>query len=1222
MNDDDKQKKSFRDLYKLQSSDNKYKNNHYHEENRMKYDSTKSRENYDNSYRKYNSNSRDNRSSKNYSNDKYHNDYDRRYEDSNKHYSNSNNYNNKYKDNNSYPHNPRRNSNPKYYNDFRNSSNNFNDSSNINYSNNNLNNKDFNSKSYYFKGTSEETSKSKNEDFNKTSTTANTHNIQNEKEIKDSLKYPIKEISNIEEIEYLNNLNEKANIKSKNNDEKANDNVKKQNYDNVNDSQRRLELKNNFYNQRLFEKLEFEEADKELERDWYNQDDNECISMPEMSAFKNYIGGITNNTNGKTQQEIEKLKISNPISNRTNNNRDANKWEIMQLINSGIIKEEHNDNDEIEDEEKRIIIQAHEVKLPPFIENYNKVVSQIGLNVSSYDSGNDMIKNAKKGSELIKEIRERNERTKAQERFWEASGKKIGEVTGETKLQDNEMIKETNTEENIPDNTKKENTDLSGKFNKAHFSSSLISNNESSHQSYFSKHKSIKEQREYLPIYSVKKELMRVIRDNKIIVIVGETGSGKTTQLTQYLYEENFAQLGIIGCTQPRRVAAVSVAKRVSEEMGVDLGTSVGYSIRFEDCTSNQTKIKYMTDGVLLRESLNDSFLDDYSVIIMDEAHERSLNTDVLFGILKKVLAERKDLKLIVTSATMNAQKFSEFFGFAPIFNIPGRTFKVDIIYNKILPDDYVEASVQKALTVHLQYGDGDILIFMTGQEDIEATCLLLNQRIEKDQNIPKMLIIPIYSQLPSDLQAKIFEPSKFRKCIVATNIAETSLTLDGVKYVIDSGFFKVKVYSPRIGMDVLQINPISRANANQRSGRAGRTGPGVCFRMYTESNFRSDMSENNIPEIQRTNLSNVVLLLKSLKIDNLLSFNFMDPPSSDTILSSMHHLWMLGALNSLGDLTDLGKKMVEFPLDPSMSKVLILSDKYSCSEEILIILAMLSVPSIFYRPKNREQEADKAKEKFFIPESDHLTLLNIYLQWKSNDFSPEWSKINFIQNKSLIKVKEVKQQLYDIMRQLKMNLVSCGNNWDSIRKCLACGFFHNSAKLKGLGEYVNIKFNIPCVLHPSSAIFTLGYTPDYVVYHELIMTNKEYMSCVTVIEPEWLVEVAPLFFSIKDMNIEDRIKNEKNREKLMNIEMKMRDILEKKREQTKSKDIYSIPVSKTKSRYKEIINAGSSTGVPKSSFGGYSTIGGKTKNRTGYSVYKGKIDLSLNEDKEEDNSR
>eukprot|EP00890_Picochlorum_soloecismus_P002226 jgi/Picsp_1/3003/NSC_01225-R1_pre-mrna-splicing factor atp-dependent rna helicase prp16-like len=599
-----------------------------------------------------------------------------------------------------------------------------------------------------------------------------------------------------------------------------------------------------------------------------------------------------------------------------------------------------------------------------------------------------------------------------------------------------------------------------------------------------------------------------------------ETGSGKTTQMTQYLHEEGFTTFGLIGCTQPRRVAAMSVAKRVSEEMDVELGKEVGYSIRFEDVTSEDTLIKYMTDGVLLRETLTEPDLDRYSAIIMDEAHERSLNTDVLFGILKKVVSRRRDFKLVVTSATLDADKFSNFFGRAPVFKIPGRTFPVDVLFSKTPQEDYVEAAVKQAIAVHLGHPPGDILIFMTGQEEIEATCFALKERLEHlGEGIDPLLILPIYSQLPSDLQAKIFDraPEGTRKCIVSTNIAETSLTVDGIIYVIDSGFVKMKVYNPKIGMDALTVFPESQAAANQRSGRAGRTGPGICWRLFTESAYAHEMLATTVPEIQRTNLSNVVLLLKSLNVDDLMAFDFMDPPPQENIANSMYQLWILGALDNTGALTSLGRKMVEFPLDPPLAKMLLVGEEMGCSNEVLTIVSMLSVPSVFFRPPDRAEESDAAREKFFVPESDHLTLLHVYQQWKSNGYRSDWCSAHFLQPKGLKKAKEVRSQLLDIMEQQKVKMNSCGNDWDIIRKAICSAYFHNAAKLKGIGEYVNCRSGIPCHLHPTSALYGLGYTPDYIIYHELVYTSKEYMQCVSAVEPEWLAELGPTFFSIKE---------------------------------------------------------------------------------------------------------
>ena len=564
------------------------------------------------------------------------------------------------------------------------------------------------------------------------------------------------------------------------------------------------------------------------------------------------------------------------------------------------------------------------------------------------------------------------------------------------------------------------------------------------------------------------------------------------------------------------------MAKRVADEVGCALGDRVGYAIRFEDCTSAQTEIKYMTDGVLLRETLREPDLDSYSCIIMDEAHERSLNTDVLFGILKKVVARRRDFRLIVTSATLNAEKFAAFFGSVPTFTIPGRTFPVDVLFGKTPAEDYVEAAVKQALAIHLGHPAGDILIFLTGQEEIEAACSALADRLEQLAELgttPPMSILPIYSQLPADLQAKIFQaaPDGVRKCVVSTNIAETSLTLDGILYVVDSGMCKLKVYNPRMGMDSLQVFPCSRAAVDQRKGRAGRTGPGVCYRLFTEAAYKHEMLQNTVPEIQRTNLGNVVLLLKSLNVENLLDFDFMDPPPVENLLNSMFQLWVLGALDGQGALTPLGAKMVEFPVDPPLAKMLLMGEQLGCSTEVVTVVAMLSVPSPFFRPKDREEASDAAREKFFVPESDHLTLLNVYMQWKNHGCRADWCSTHFLHAKGLAKAREVRAQILEIMKQQRVQLLSAGTDWDIARQAICSAYFHNAARMKGIGEYVNCRSGMPCHLHPSSALYGLGHTPEYIVYHELVMTSKEYMQCVTAVEPHWLAEQGPMFFTIKE---------------------------------------------------------------------------------------------------------
>ncbi|CAI4045367.1 DEAH-box RNA helicase PRP16 SKDI_11G2940 [Saccharomyces kudriavzevii IFO 1802] len=651
---------------------------------------------------------------------------------------------------------------------------------------------------------------------------------------------------------------------------------------------------------------------------------------------------------------------------------------------------------------------------------------------------------------------------------------------------------------------------------------------------YTSSRDDIKRTREELPVFRCRSQLLSLIRENQVVVIIGETGSGKTTQLAQYLYEEGYANSKgkSIVVTQPRRVAAMSVAKRVSMEMEVTLGKEVGYSIRFEDMTDPEyTKLKFVTDGILLRETLLDDALDRYSCIIIDEAHERSLNTDILLGFFKSLLARRRDLKLIITSATMNAKKFSTFFGNAPQFTIPGRTFPVQTIYTSNPVQDYVEAAVSQAVKIHLanDCSSGDILIFMTGQEDIETTFDTLRERFlqvyskkfgtAKLEEIKDIEILPIYSALPADLQFKIFQDlhGTKRKIIIATNIAETSLTIEGIKYVIDCGYSKLKVYNPKVGLDSLAITPISKANADQRSGRAGRTGPGTAYRLYTEDTFKEDMYLQTIPEIQRTNLSNTLLLLKSLNVtEDLSKFPFIDKPPLQTFLSSLYELWFIGAIDAKGQLTSLGLKMAKFPLQPSLSKILLIAVQNSCSDEMLTIVSMLSVPQVFYRPKERQKEADIARNKFFIAKSDHLTLLNVFVQWRANKFSSHWCNKHFVQYKSLVRARDIRDQLLTILKSQKIPVISSGKDWDIIKKCICSGFAHQAAKISGLRNYVHLKTGVSVQLHPTSALHGLGDLPPYVVYHELLMTSKEYICCVTSVDPFWLMEYGALLYDIK----------------------------------------------------------------------------------------------------------
>ena len=642
--------------------------------------------------------------------------------------------------------------------------------------------------------------------------------------------------------------------------------------------------------------------------------------------------------------------------------------------------------------------------------------------------------------------------------------------------------------------------------------------------------------RQSLPVYQYKDDLLAAIRDNQVLIIQGETGSGKTTQIPQYLNEIGYTRNNKkIAITQPRRVAAMSVAARVAYEMNVKCGHDVGYSIRFEDCTSIQTKIKYMTDGVFLRELLTDPNLSNYSVIMIDEAHERTLYTDVIFGLIKDLAKYRKDIKILISSATLEGEKFKEYFEEAPLFKIPGRRYHVDIYYTKEPEADYIEASVVTALQIHLtQPVNGDILVFLTGQEEIETAREMIYTRTKGLKGkIPNFVVLPIYSALPSEEQAKIFLPAgeNERKIILATNIAETSITINGIVYVIDCGFAKQMSFNPRNGLETLAVAPISKASAKQRAGRAGRVGPGKCFRLYTSYSYQHELDSDNIPEIQRTNLSSVVLLLKSLGIDDLLHFDFIDPPPNEILIRALEQLYALGALNNEGDLTKLGRKMAEFPLDPCLSKAILSSINYKCLDQILTISAVLSVgANIFYKSKDNEAASDKSRQNFFRLGGDHFTLLSVFNEWKETDYSGAWCRDNYIHFKSMRKARDIKEQLVSLCEKVGINpddeslSVNDENTSANIRKAIASGFFYNSAHLSKDGVYRTIKNAHVVNIHPTSSL--IKDNPRWVIYHELVYTTKEYMREIIEIEPEWLMEVAPHYYKNIDLSDKDKGKN------------------------------------------------------------------------------------------------
>jgi pre-mRNA-splicing factor ATP-dependent RNA helicase DHX15/PRP43 len=658
----------------------------------------------------------------------------------------------------------------------------------------------------------------------------------------------------------------------------------------------------------------------------------------------------------------------------------------------------------------------------------------------------------------------------------------------------------------------------------------------------------IMEKRKKLPAFEAKESLKMLLDQFQVLVLQGETGSGKTTQVPQFLLEY-FIPVGSrkgICCTQPRRVAAMSVAKRVAEEMDVVLGEEVGYNIRFEDKSGPKTVLKYLTDGMLLREAMNDPLLEKYQIVILDEAHERTLNTDVLFGLLKEVLRSRQDLKVVVMSATMDAEKFQKYFDDAPLLDIPGRLHPVEIFFTPEPEKDYLEASIRTAVQIHCFEDPGDILLFLTGEEEIDNACKTIKRDIDKlGDEVGPITVIPLYSTLPPHQQQRIFEaappPNKKgipgRKCVVATNIAETSLTIDGIVYVVDPGFSKQKVYNPRIRVESLLVSPISKASSKQRAGRAGRTRPGKCFRLYTEKSFENDLPDNTYPEILRSNLAGTVLQLKKLGIKDLVHFDFMDPPAPETLMRALELLNYLGALDDEGDLTKVGAMMAEFPLEPSLAKMALVSPQFNCSNETISLIALLSVPFCFLRPKECVKEADDARAKFAHIDGDHLTLLNAYHMYKQKKENAEWCYQNYLNSRSLKSADDIREQLKQIMVKQGLKLVSTDFNspqyHENIKKCIIAGYFTQVAHLQKSGNYMTVKDNQVLLLHPSTV---LDHKPDWVVYHEFVLTTRNYIRTVTDIKGEWLLDISPEYFR------PSTIKNVETRRELEKIEREMVD--------------------------------------------------------------------------------
>ena len=649
-----------------------------------------------------------------------------------------------------------------------------------------------------------------------------------------------------------------------------------------------------------------------------------------------------------------------------------------------------------------------------------------------------------------------------------------------------------------------------------------------------------------LPITQRQDQIVETIRNHRVVIISGETGSGKTTQIPKFCLMAGRGRRGMIGCTQPRRIAAVNVARRIAEELHQKLGESVGYKIRFEDKTRKHTCIKLMTDGILLAETQTDRHLMAYDTIIVDEAHERSLNIDFTLGILRRLVKKRRDLKLIITSATIDTQKFSKAFGDAPVIEVSGRTFPVETLYRPVISNTedknaienqgYVEAAAEAVNTLLARGGKGDILVFMPTEQDIGETLEIL-------RGTPKAGIsfLPLFARLSAKEQSKIFSRQVGRKVIVSTNVAETSLTIPGIKYVVDTGFARIPTYSPRTRTTALPVSPISQSSANQRQGRCGRVENGVCIRLYDEEDFGS-RPFFTAPEILRSNLAEVILRMIFLNLGNVATFPFIDAPSSKSIQDGFQTLVELGAIKEKPrpagktvkkqyKLTKIGQIMAKLPIDPKLSRILIEADRKGCLKEATTIATALAIADPRQRPADKTQAADQQHARFKDPASDFITLLNIWNAYKeaekklkSRSKLIRFCQDHFLSFKRMREWNEIRYQIKKILKDyqidgqkkltpqtgtkgLKSKAFDIGGPlYIAIHQSLLTGYLANIAHKKEKNLYTAAKGQ-QAMIFPGSGLFNSA--GNWIVASEFVKTSQLFARGCAVIDPQWLEPIA-----------------------------------------------------------------------------------------------------------------
>ncbi|MFI9590000.1 ATP-dependent RNA helicase HrpA [Nonomuraea sp. NPDC052265] len=620
---------------------------------------------------------------------------------------------------------------------------------------------------------------------------------------------------------------------------------------------------------------------------------------------------------------------------------------------------------------------------------------------------------------------------------------------------------------------------------------------------------------ENLPVSQRKDDILAAIRDHQVVIVAGETGSGKTTQIPKICLELGRGVRGLIGHTQPRRIAARTVAERVAEELGTELGEVVGYKVRFTDQASERTLVKLMTDGILLAELQNDRMLDQYDTLIIDEAHERSLNIDFILGYLKQLLPQRPDLKVIITSATIDPERFSRHFGDAPIIEVSGRTYPVEVRYRPLEEDDDQTGGIVDACRELVTEGPGDVLVFLSGEREIRDAADALAKADFRNTEI-----LPLYARLSAAEQHRVFQRHTGRRIVLATNVAETSLTVPGIKYVVDPGFARISRYSHRTKVQRLPIEPISQASANQRKGRSGRTSDGICIRLYEEEDFLG-RPEFTDPEILRTNLASVILQMTSIGLGDIEAFPFVEPPDRRQVKDGVSLLHELGAFDAQGKLTGVGRKLASLPVDPRLGRMVLEAEKNGCLREVMVIASALSIQDPRERPSDKQQQADEKHRRFADPESDFLTYLNLwnYLRDKQKELSSSafrrLCKAEFL---NYLRVREW-QDIYSQVRQaLGAQPGSVPADPYQVHVSLLVGLLsHIGVKdvmdkqraadgRRPMQEYIGAR-NARFAVFPGSAL--AKKQPQWVMSAELVETSRLWARVNAKIEPDWVEPLA-----------------------------------------------------------------------------------------------------------------